>query len=95
MSAGRMVYQHALTLTCTCHMTNIYGFIPTSTRPIITKPHRMVDWHALTLTLHMIMTLPPIGHRTNIYGFISTFTKTMIIKLGRIVDQHALTLPYT
>lgn len=55
----------------------------------------MVDRHALTLTLHMIMTSPPIGHRTNIYGFISTFTETMIIKLGRIVDQHALTLPYT
>ena len=55
----------------------------------------MVDQHALTLTLHMIMTSPPIGYKTNIYGFISTFTKPIMIEPGRIVDQHAQTLPCT
>ena len=42
------------------HVTNIYGFISTSTVLITATPDRMVDHHALTL--QMTMTSPLIGH---------------------------------
>lgn len=39
-----------MTLPSIGHVTNIHGFIPTSTRPIATKLVKMADWHVLTLT---------------------------------------------
>ena len=75
------------------HVTQIYGFISTSTRPLTTLQHGRQD--CTNLKLQLTMTSKFIGHERNIYGFISTSARHVTSKNCRMTDQHAPTLVCT
>ena len=75
-----------------CHVSNIYGFISTSIKPITTKLHRKRP-ACSALTLNVMMTSFQLVHMASVYGFISTVVSSITTKSGRIANQHALNIP--
>ena len=75
-----LTLQVTMTSPSLCHVTNIYDFISTSTRPIKTKLVRVLDQYLLTL--------PCRWQWPWLYPY---FCKPKTL-LGRLVKQHTLTL---
>lgn len=76
------------------HVTNIMGFIFTSTRNVTTKLDRLVDQHNLTWKVRMMQDLQlpilldrdPVCTGLRLQVMISNSINTVTTKLGRIAD---------